>query len=110
MPLYNPPGGGGDFQAAARSRAITKPEVTRHFSLGEMLTMDARAGLADVRCPALVLGGGYDPITPVSCSREIFDALPTSVRRIEIFEGAGHGVYRDKPDEAERVLRAFFAA
>jgi pimeloyl-ACP methyl ester carboxylesterase len=109
MPLYNPPGGGGgEFQAAARRRAIVKPEVTRAFSLGEMLTMDARAALAKVVCPALVLGGTYDPITPTVCSEEIYMALPKGIGRLELFEGAGHGVYRDEPDRAERLLREFF--
>jgi pimeloyl-ACP methyl ester carboxylesterase len=110
MPLYNPPGPVGADQAAARQRAVMKPEVTRQFSLGEMLAMDARAGLANVRCPALVLAGGYDPITPVSCAREIFDALPGGAKRIEVFEGAGHGIYRDEPERAEAVLREFFAS
>ncbi|HWD29070.1 MAG TPA: alpha/beta hydrolase [Rhizomicrobium sp.] len=111
MPLYNPPGGANpDEQATARRRAIARPEVTNFFSQGEMLTMDARAGLARVACPALVLGGGYDPITPEVCAREIFDALPAAARRIEIFENAGHGIYRDEPERAEKVLREFFAA
>ncbi|MEI9990871.1 MAG: alpha/beta hydrolase [Rhizomicrobium sp.] len=110
MPLYNPPNTPAADQAAARRRAIMKPQVTRYFSLGEMLTMDMRPGLAKVTCPALVLAGGYDPITPVSCAREIFDALPVGVRRLELFENAGHGVYRDEPERAEKLLRGFFAA
>ncbi|HEY0106720.1 MAG TPA: alpha/beta hydrolase [Rhizomicrobium sp.] len=109
MPLYNPPGTAAGGQAALRRRAIMKPQVTRYFSLGEMLTMDMRPGLAKVTCPALVLAGGYDPITPVSCAREIYDALPHGARRIEVFENAGHGIYRDLPDEGERLLRGFFA-
>ena len=109
MPLYNPPGAVTADQAIARRRAIAKPEVTRFFSLGEMMTMDARTELAKVACPALVLGGGYDPITPVACAQEIYDALPPAHRRIEIFEGAGHGVYRDEPARAEKILREFFA-
>ena len=110
MPLYNPPNTPAADQAVARRRAIMKPEVTRAFSLGEMLTMDMRAGLAKVSCPALVLAGGYDPITPVSCAREIAEGLPKGLGRIEIFDGAGHGVYRDEPERAERLLRDFFAA
>jgi len=110
MPLYNPPNTPAGDQAQARRRAIMKPEVTRDFSLGEMLTMDARAGLAGVRCPALVLAGGYDPITPVSCAREIFDALPQGIACLEVFDDAGHGIYRDEPERAETLLRAFFAA
>jgi pimeloyl-ACP methyl ester carboxylesterase len=32
------------------------------------------------------------------------------VSRLEVFKGAGHGVHRDQPDEAERVMRAFLSA
>ena len=92
-----------------RRRAIMRPEVTRFFSLGEMMTMDMRESLAKVQCPALVLAGGYDPITPVSCAREIFEALPKGVGRLEVYEGAGHGIYRDEPERAEKLLREFFA-
>jgi proline iminopeptidase len=109
MPLYNPPGAVTAEQAAARGRALMRFEVMRHFSLGEIKTMDARSGLATVRCPTLVLAGDYDPVTPVVCSQEIFDALPKSLARLEVFAGAGHGVHRDQPDRAERVLRAFLA-
>jgi proline iminopeptidase len=110
MPLYNPPGGAVEEQMAARRRAIARPEVTRHFSLGEMRTMNALPGLAKIVCPTLVLAGTYDPITPVVCSQEIAAALPTGLGRLEIFEGAGHGVHRDMPERAESVLRVFLAA
>jgi pimeloyl-ACP methyl ester carboxylesterase len=108
MPLYNPPGAVTTDQAAARRRAITRTDMMRHFSLGEIKTMNALADLSRVTCPALVLAGGYDPVTPVSCAREIFDALPPANRRLEVFETAGHGVYRDEPDRAEVLLRDFF--
>ncbi|HTT82263.1 MAG TPA: alpha/beta hydrolase [Rhizomicrobium sp.] len=108
MPLYNP--GGAELWAAARRRAVMRLDVMRHFSLGEMRSMDLRTQLADVRCPTLVLAGSYDPITPVACAREIEAALPDGVAQLEIFEGAGHGVHRDRPGEAERVLRAFLAS
>lgn len=107
MPLYNPPGAVTADQAAARRRALMKPEVTRHFSLGEIKTMDAVPGLAKVKCPTLVLAGAYDPITPVVCAAEVFAALPRGLGRLEIFENAGHGVHRDEPDAAERVMREF---
>src|SRR6202022_1113972 len=42
MPLYNPPSENSEEQAAARRRAITRPETGRHFSLGAMRTMDMR--------------------------------------------------------------------
>jgi proline iminopeptidase len=105
MPLYNP--GNAENQAAARRRAILRLEVTRHFALGEMRSMNARAQLANIRCPILIMAGTYDPITPVACAEEIHAALPSGLSRLEIFENAGHGVHRDLPDQAERVLRAF---
>jgi len=107
MPLYNP--AGGEDQAAARRRAIMRPEITRHFSLGEMRTMDARAGLKAVRCPTLVTVGDYDPITPVVCSEEIVASLPPGVGELKVFKGAGHGVHRDNPGESETLLRRFLA-
>ncbi|HEY1837105.1 MAG: alpha/beta hydrolase [Rhizomicrobium sp.] len=108
-PLYNPPGANAQELAAARTRAILRPDVTRHFSLGEMRSMDLRPGLARIVCPTLVMAGTYDPITPPICSEEIAAALPADVGRYELFEGAGHGVHRDQPEAAERVLRAFLA-
>lgn len=110
MPLYNPPGANSAAQAAVWRRAVARPETGKHFSLGEMSTMDLRAGLSRVSCPTLVLAGTYDPITPVPCSEEIAAALPKGMAQLEVFEGAGHGVHRDHPERAEKVLRAFLAS
>ncbi|HLJ52865.1 MAG TPA: alpha/beta hydrolase [Rhizomicrobium sp.] len=107
MPLYNSTA--GEDQAAARSRAIMRRETTRHFSLGEMRTMDARAGLNAVSCPTLVTVGDYDPITPVVCSEEIVASLPPGIGELKVFKGAGHGVHRDNPGETETLLRRFLA-
>jgi pimeloyl-ACP methyl ester carboxylesterase len=107
MPLYNSTT--GEDQALARRRAIVRSDVTRHFALGEMRTMDARASLKSIRCPTLITVGDYDPITPVVCSEEIQASLPPGLGALEIFEGAGHGVHRDDPIGAERMLRRFFA-
>jgi len=105
MPLYNPIGA---TSAEARGRAITRFEVMFHFVRGEQRTMNMIAALANVACPTLVLAGGLDPITPLACSRRIFDALPSGLGRLEVFEGAGHGVHRDEPERAEASLRRFF--
>ncbi len=110
LPLYNPPGAVTEKEAQARRRALLKPAVTRHFSLGEMMTMDAAPGLAKIVCPTLVLAGTYDPITPPVCAQEIVAALPKGVGRYELFDGAGHGVHRDMPEKAEAVMREFLAA
>ena len=107
MPLYNP--GDDPAFAQARARAVTRFEVMFDFIQSEQRTMDFVADLAKIACPTLVLAGSRDPITPVACSRAIFDALPAGVGRLEVFEASGHGVQRDEPDRAEAVLRQFLA-
>lgn len=107
MPLYNPKP--NPAEVAARKRALLRPEVSRHFILGEMRSMNALAGLAHIGCPTLILAGGYDPITPPACSEEIAAAIPSGLGELHIFPGAGHGVHRDEPERAEAVMRAFLA-
>lgn len=83
--------------------------VSRHFSLpaGEIWRMDFREALAAAVSPALVLTGDRDPVTPPERARELHAALPPGALYAEI-AGAGHGTFRDKPDETERTLRRFF--
>ena len=107
MPLYNP--GADPASAKARARAITRFEVMFDFIAGEQRSMDFRPALARIACPTLVLAGGLDPITPTACAREIAEAIPQGLARLEVFEDAGHGVHRDQPTRAEAVLRAFLA-
>jgi proline iminopeptidase len=104
MPLYNP---GGALSEAVRKRAIMRTEVMFHFILGEQRTMDLLPGLAKVACPTLVMVGGLDPITPVSCSQAIATVLPAGLAELVVFDRAGHGVHRDEPERAETVLRQF---
>jgi proline iminopeptidase len=106
MPLYNP--AGGEAAAAVRARAIMRLEVMFSFIQGEQRRMNLLPALGRVTSPTLVLVGGMDPITPVACAQEIFDALPPGIGRLEIFDKAGHGVHRDEPERAEAALRAFF--
>jgi len=108
LPLYNPvphP----EEEAALKKRAIMRVEVLERFVLGEMRTMDLRAGLAAVRCPTLVMAGREDPITPVACSEEIVAGMEDCLADLELFEHCGHGVHRDDPDGAEAALRRFLA-
>ena len=89
-----------------RGRAIERPEVAVHFFTHEMMDMDMRPELAQITCPVLVMGGALDPVTPPICSQEIAKAVGENAR-LEMFEGCGHGVHRDDPEGAERVMRAF---
>jgi pimeloyl-ACP methyl ester carboxylesterase len=109
IPLYNPPNTHSAAVAQAFRRAVMRAEVSSHFILGEMRTMDATKTLSRISCPTLITVGDYDPITPVVCSQEIFAALPKGLGQLEIVPGAGHGVHRDEPQKAEAIYRTFLA-
>jgi proline iminopeptidase len=107
MPLYNP--GDNPTMAEGRARAITRYEVMFDFIGGEQRTMNFLPDLARVRCPTLILAGGLDPITPLACAEEMLAALPPGVGCLEVFQAAGHGIYRDEPERAETLIRGFLA-
>jgi pimeloyl-ACP methyl ester carboxylesterase len=101
LPLYNPTPGDPDVQA----RMTIRPEVMAHFNRGEVHTYDWFGELDRIRCPTLILAGELDPITTIAGQEELAAGIRES--RLEIFQGAGHGVFRDKPDEALAVIRDF---
>jgi proline iminopeptidase len=107
MPLYNP---GPPQDGSNRARAILRQQVMFHFIEGEQRSMDLLAPLSAVRCPTLVMAGGRDPITPLSCAEAIVAALPEGVAELVVFENAGHGIYRDEPERGEQELRRFLAS
>ncbi|HAH10921.1 MAG TPA: alpha/beta hydrolase [Alphaproteobacteria bacterium] len=93
-------------------RSITNLEVMRHFSRdgGEIKRMDFRQALMRAQGPVLVLGGSQDPITPPHLSEEIAAHLPQSIATLRIFDGCGHGAYRDDPDRVWPVMRDWMAS
>jgi proline iminopeptidase len=101
LPVYNPTP--MDPDVIARTRL--KLEVGNHFFRNEFLTSDLLPELSSIRCPTLVLGGELDPITPVADSEDIAAAIPQA--ELRIIDGAGHGVFRDKPEEALAIIREF---
>jgi proline iminopeptidase len=104
LPLYNtrPPA-----DPEARHRARLREDILFDWNRRELPTMDLRPGLAGVRCPVLVLAGEEDPVTPMDDAREIAAAIPAPWGRLEVVPGAGHGVWRDRAEEAMAVLREF---
>ena len=58
-----------------------------------------------VRCPALLIMGKRDLMTPPRAAKEIAAAL-TDKRSVEI-AGSGHALMAEKPDEVLEALRAF---
>ena len=68
---------------------------------------DLLPDMRDIRCPTLILTGDDDPICPTEDSDDMLAALPAGVGRLERFVHCGHGVWRDHPDQAMRVIREF---
>jgi pimeloyl-ACP methyl ester carboxylesterase len=91
----------------ANTRTRWNFDVMFHFGGGEDHRFDLTADLARVRCPVLVLGGEDDPICPIDDQADIAAALPAGRVRFERFPGCGHGVFRDDPERAFALLRAF---
>lgn len=106
MPLY----GRAPRDADANARTRFALDVMFAFGRGESRTMNLLPGLADVRCPTLVLGGELDPVCPIELQAEIAAALPREHVRFERFAGCGHGVFRDDPQRGFGVIREFFLA
>lgn len=96
-----------------RKMVLNKEDVMRHFLApsGFFQRMDLRASLAAITCPTLVLAGREDPVIPWELSEELSQSLTSSVtpagKRFVCMDECGHGIWRDKPDEALAILRAF---
>jgi proline iminopeptidase len=87
------------------SRQIFRGEVFFHFFRGEQRTFDWFGDLDRIRCPTLILAGELDPMTTVLDHEEMAAAIRGS--QLEVFRDAGHGVFRDRPDEALTMIRDF---
>lgn len=87
-------------------RRIRNPELGVH-GMELLRKFDVVDQLRDIECPTLVCVGELDAVTPVDASREIFDALPFGVGRLEVIEGAGHFPWLDAPDRYWPVIEDF---
>jgi len=88
------------------ARRIRNAEVgVRGMEL--LRTLDVVDQLSRTTCPTLVCVGELDPVTPVDAAREIHDALPEGIGRLEIIEGAGHFPWKDAADRYLPVLERF---
>jgi proline iminopeptidase len=92
------------------ARTIWNPRLMWEFRRGERETMNFLPELHRIKCPALVMVGEDDPMTPVPYAEEIVAALPPELVQYERFAGAGHGIVADQPERFFAVLRAFIAA
>jgi pimeloyl-ACP methyl ester carboxylesterase len=92
--------------ALLEAARIETPEVNLHFTR-EGRTMDLRSLLGRVRCPTLVILGEADLTIPANLGREIVEAIPDGLARLEVVPEAAHEVIVDQPAECYRLLREF---
>ena len=103
LPWY----GRNPWPAEAFQRIHFNLEVLFHFARDEFRRFNLLPDLHKVRCPTLVLGGGLDPMCPIEDQEDIVRALPDGLVRFERFTQCGHGIFRDDPAGAARVIREF---
>ena len=87
---------------------IHSTDVNLHF-MQEAKTTDLRDSLGAVRCPTLVIAGEHDPLVPSGLGREIVEAIPDGLARLEVIRGASHDLLIDNPPECYRLVREFLA-
>ena len=68
---------------------------------------DFRPGLPKIKCPALVLCGRQDQLTPLECSEEMAAAIPGA--KLVVVEQCGHLSSLERPDEVNAAMRAWLA-
>ena len=105
LPLYGAEDG-GDIQVR-RARARINEEVQDHFRRGGCGPVDVAPFATSIGCPALVLAGHDDPVSPSVGAQRLADSLTGAAVRVEIMDGVGHGVFRQAPQRAFDLLRGF---
>ena len=69
--------------------------------------MDLRHAIEHVRCPALVIVGDLDRLTPPASAIRLKDELPDG--RLVVLEGAGHMAPMERHEQFNEVLRGFLS-
>lgn len=72
-----------------------------------MSRADSRPLLATIRCPALVLCGRQDQLTPLDRHEEMAAGIKGA--KLDVLEECGHMSTMEKPDQVNRALRHWLA-
>jgi pimeloyl-ACP methyl ester carboxylesterase len=90
------------------ARRVRNPAVGEH-GMELLRSFDVLDQLSRIEAPTLVCVGDQDPVTTIAAAREILDALPSGVGRLEVIEGAGHFAWKDDPDAYRTLIEGFVA-
>jgi proline iminopeptidase len=89
-----------------RARTVVNRELNAP-GLDLLRGFDVVDALPGIDCPTLVCVGELDPVTPPAAARELVEALPEGIGRLEVLEGAGHFAWKDVPDRYWPLLLDF---
>ena len=102
LPLYSPT----PQDPAAQTRVQMNVELL--MDPGRVMRdMNLLPGLAEVRCPTMVIAGEDDPICPIEAMEDVVDALPAEHVRFERIPKAGHFANDDDPERFFGLVREF---
>lgn len=92
------------YDAAVASLAAN-PRRTYLATLGALARFDARAALAEVRCPALIVVGDRDDRVPRAAADALRQAIPRA--RLVVIPDSGHATPYDQPAAFNRAVLSF---
>ena len=105
--MYNDADSDPEFGALLADAVATDPNAMARL-LWNHLTQDWRDVLPYIGIPTLVVGGTNSRIVSWRASEYTANTIPGA--RLELFEGAGHAVQRERPDKVTDLLRTFVAS
>ena len=106
-PLVSRSASGADKLARLQEISIRSPDV-HAAHMGKNLERRPVPGLAEVRCPVLVIGGREDPLSTPAVLMELAESLAVRTRvEVALIEDAGHPVFFDQPEAAYSAVRRF---
>ncbi len=91
--------------ASTRHLVESTPRQTFATAVSSILDFDVRSRIGEIDVPILVVGGTYDPITPLHLGFEI--SKPARNARLEIFERGGHMLMYEQTERLNELLVDF---
>ena len=82
-----------------------RDSLARAFAIS--ISHTAAEAVDSLTMPVLVISGGADSIAPPAATRAFVDSLPDV--RSHAFDGVGHLVHYERPEQTARLLEAFAA-
>jgi proline iminopeptidase len=91
----------------ARLRPASEPVMDALIRLSQAPD-DLSGRVSAIECRALVMTGDLDPAAPPGDADDLVAAIGPNAQ-LRVVAGAGHGVYRDQPEEFNDIVRAFLS-